>query len=208
MSRLILFVFYSLLYNFLIQDSVWEGSEGEEDQQEEAVPEEDPKEEEKNSLSVRVTIIRNAIYHCYYYVSHSAFILFISTLVTWLNTCFSCIVTIVALSKSSHVAYGRSSKWGQSFFVTFCYISPLIHFFTPIVWHLSLTRRKPPVSYMIPQYNEDSFIRKCLANSLHIASDFPFKTRFPLRKDFGYFLCSYISIQNILTIKHLLSMWF
>ena len=65
----------------LIQDSVREGSKGEEDQWEEAVPEEDPKEEEVKSLFVRVTIIRNIIYHCYDYVSHSAFISFISTLI-------------------------------------------------------------------------------------------------------------------------------
>ena len=58
----------------LIQDSVWEGSEGEEDQQEEAAPEEDPKEEEKNSLPVRVTIIRNKQYTlCYDYMSCSVF---------------------------------------------------------------------------------------------------------------------------------------
>ena len=35
---------------------------------------EDPKKEaEKNSLSVRVTIIRNAIYHCNDHVSHAVF---------------------------------------------------------------------------------------------------------------------------------------
>ena len=104
---------------------------------------EDPKKEvEKNSLSVRVTIIRNTIYHCYDYVSHSTFILFISTLVFSLNACFSRVITIVALSKLSHVAYGRSSKCGLSFFVTFRYISPLIHLFTPIVWHTSFTKKE------------------------------------------------------------------
>ena len=47
----------------LIQDSIWEGSKGEEDQQVEAVLEEDPIEVEKNSLPVRVTIIiRNEQY--------------------------------------------------------------------------------------------------------------------------------------------------
>ena len=59
-----LFVFYSLLYNFLIQDLIWEESKGKEDQREEAALGEDPeKEVEKKSLSVRVTIIINAIYH-------------------------------------------------------------------------------------------------------------------------------------------------
>ena len=74
-------ILFTTIQFSLIQDSVREGSEGEEDQWEEAAPVEDPKEEEKNSLSVRVTIIRNAIYHCYDYMSHSAFILFISTLI-------------------------------------------------------------------------------------------------------------------------------
>ena len=47
----------------LIQDSVWEGSEGEEDQQEEAALGKDPEEAEMNSLPVRVTImIRNEKY--------------------------------------------------------------------------------------------------------------------------------------------------
>ena len=64
-----------------MQDSVREGSEWEEDKREEAAPGEDPKEEEKNSLFLRVTIIRNVIYHCYDYMSHSALILFISTLI-------------------------------------------------------------------------------------------------------------------------------
>ena len=60
MSRLILFVFYSLLYNSLIQDSIREESKGKEDQREEAALGEDPeKEAEKKSLSVIVSIIRN-----------------------------------------------------------------------------------------------------------------------------------------------------
>ena len=63
MSWLISFVFYSLLYNSLIQESIWEESKGKEDQWEEAALGEDPKEVEKNSLPVRVTImIRNEQY--------------------------------------------------------------------------------------------------------------------------------------------------
>ena len=69
-------VLFTPVYFSFIQDSVRE-----EDQGKEAALEEDPKEEEKNSLFVRVTIIRNAIYHCHDYVSNSAFILFFSTLV-------------------------------------------------------------------------------------------------------------------------------
>ena len=52
-------VLFTPVYFSLIQDSVQEGSEGEEDQREEAVSEEVPKEEEKNLLFVRITIIRN-----------------------------------------------------------------------------------------------------------------------------------------------------
>ena len=54
MSWLIWFVFYSLLYNSLIQDLTQEESKGKEDQQEEAALGEDHKEAEKNSLPVRV----------------------------------------------------------------------------------------------------------------------------------------------------------
>ena len=63
MSWLILFVFYSLLYNSLIQDLIREESKGKEEQQEEAVLEEDQN-RRRSLLSVRVTIIRNVIYHC------------------------------------------------------------------------------------------------------------------------------------------------
>ena len=61
MSWLILFVFYSLLYNSPSSRTQYRGEWGKEDQREEAVLEEDLKEEEKKSLSVRVTIIRNLI---------------------------------------------------------------------------------------------------------------------------------------------------
>ena len=62
--------------------------------------------------------------------------------------------------------------------------------FTPIVWQLSLTRKNPPVSYMIPQYNEDFFTRKSLAISLLVVGNFSSKTRYPLIKDLGFFLAA------------------
>ena len=79
---------------------------------EEAVLGEDPKEVEKNSLPVRVTkIIRNKQYTIVMTMCHAVlFISLISTLVFLLEACFHCVVTTVALSKSSCVAYGRSSK--------------------------------------------------------------------------------------------------
>ena len=74
MSQLISFVFYSLLYNSLIQDLTRKESKGKEDQWEEAALEEDPKRGgEELSLSVKVTMIRNAIYHCNDYISHAVF---------------------------------------------------------------------------------------------------------------------------------------
>ena len=95
-----------------------------------------------------------------------------STLVFLLEAYLRRVVTTVALSKSSRVAYGRSSKRGQCFFVTFCYISPLLHYFTPIVWQLSLTRKGPLISFTVPQCHKDSFVRHCLANSLLIVGNF------------------------------------
>ena len=71
----------------LIQDSVREGSEGEEDQWEEAALGEDPKEVEKNSLPVRV--IRNEQYTVVMTICEAVlFISLNSTLVFLLEACF------------------------------------------------------------------------------------------------------------------------
>ena len=53
-----------------------EESGGKEDQWEEAALEEDLK-RRRSLLSVRVTIIRNLIYHCYDHKSHTVFFLFL-----------------------------------------------------------------------------------------------------------------------------------
>ena len=112
MSQLISFVFYSLLYNSIIQDLTWEESKGKEDQQEEAALGEDPeKEEEKKTLSVRVTIIRKLIYHCYDHKSHAVFFLISPPLSSLLKPFYSASL-LCSVSKSSRVAYGRSNKSG------------------------------------------------------------------------------------------------
>ena len=59
----------------LIQDSIQDGSEGEEDPEGHSAGG-DPNGEEKNSLSVRVSIIRNVIHFVHDYVSTQSFISF------------------------------------------------------------------------------------------------------------------------------------
>ena len=107
-------MFYSLLYNSLIQDSVREGSEGKEDQREEAALGEDlEKEEGKKTLSVRVTIIRKLIYHCMT-TCHLQCFSYFSTLFFFMKPVFSASL-FDSISVSGHVAYSSSLSQSHTY---------------------------------------------------------------------------------------------
>ena len=75
---------------------------------------EDPKkEEEKKTLSVRVTIIRKLIYHCMT-TCHLQCISYFSTLFFFMKPVFSALL-FYSVSESGHVAYGCRLSQGRTY---------------------------------------------------------------------------------------------